>query len=669
MMFNAGKQIGSYTLIKRIGRGGFGEVWLAERKSKFVTTKVAVKLPLEEQVDAEAIKSEAVLWEQASGHPNVLPIIDADEYDGQIVIVSEYAPDGSLDDLLQKEGVLPSRRAVELTIGILSGLEFLHSRKIIHRDIKPANILLQGETPRLADFGISRVMKTTSASMNMSGTPSYMAPEAFDRKRTAQTDIWSVGVMLYQMLKGTLPFPYSNITDLLGALFREEPQPLPDSVPVSLQRIVLKSLAKKPEERYQNVRQMRDDLGDFLISISQKNIEKTLVLEKLPETVASVPLDQTQASPTIQTPASLVNTEKLELKVTKEQSENVSTFNIPSLSPGNKRSKNKTSAYLGIGLLILLAMGSLMGFAWWKSTSEDSVKVAQEPKIKEAGKSTDEKAVTLANQALNEVMLGNYSSAHKISKDSLQLDNNLPLALSINYYSNFRLGIMNGDAAIDLTEAVRPARLDPKNALIKAWLAEVYFYVGDNDMAEKTANEVTTLLLNPVTAIDYYAVGKSKYILREADSSIQDFSKSIMKNPQFAEVYVARGNAYAIDKKTDLALKDFTKAIEVNPQFTYAYIERAQFYVVSNQDVNSAIKDLNKAIEISPWHAYLYSLRGNFYQIKEDYNSAIKDLTKAIEIRPQFVSAYSLRAAIYDAMGNKSLANADRQKYKELGGK
>ncbi len=99
MMFNSGKQIGSYTLIKRLGRGGFGEVWLAERKSKFVTTKVAVKLPLEEQVDTEAIKSEAVLWEQASGHPNVLPIIDADEYDGQVVIVSEYAPDGSLDDL------------------------------------------------------------------------------------------------------------------------------------------------------------------------------------------------------------------------------------------------------------------------------------------------------------------------------------------------------------------------------------------------------------------------------------------------------------------------------------------------------------------------------------------------------------------------------------------
>ena len=155
-MFSQGQEIGVYKLIKLIGKGGFGEVWLAERRAKFVTTKVAVKLPLLENVNIDEIRNEAVLWEQASGHPNVLPIIEADEHDGQIVIVSEYAPDGSLSDLLKKEGSLNSKRAVELAIGVLSGLEFLHSRDIIHRDLKPANILLQGETPRLVDFGLSR---------------------------------------------------------------------------------------------------------------------------------------------------------------------------------------------------------------------------------------------------------------------------------------------------------------------------------------------------------------------------------------------------------------------------------------------------------------------------------------------------------------------------------
>src|SRR3982751_4717874 len=125
-MFRSGQEIGLYTLVKQIGRGGFGEVWLAERRTKFVTTKVAVKLPLDEQVDAETIRSEAALWERASGHPNVLPIIDADEYDGQIAIVSEYAPGGSLEQLLKNSSGLPIKRAVEVAIGILRGLDFLH---------------------------------------------------------------------------------------------------------------------------------------------------------------------------------------------------------------------------------------------------------------------------------------------------------------------------------------------------------------------------------------------------------------------------------------------------------------------------------------------------------------------------------------------------------------
>lgn len=271
-MFRAKQQIGIYTLIERIGRGGFGEVWLAERRAKYVTTKVAVKLPLQEQVDAEAIKKEAHLWERASGHPNIIPIIDADEYDGQVIIVSEYAPDGSLVEVLKKRGSLSITKAVELTIGILNGLEFLHSKEIIHRDIKPENILLQGETPRLADFGISRVMKSNSISINMSGTPAYMSPEAFNRQRTVQTDIWSVGVVLYQMLKGSLPFPHNDLNDLLSAVVRDEPNPLPDSVPPSLQKIILKALAKHPIERYQSAKEMKADLANFLVRISQKNV-------------------------------------------------------------------------------------------------------------------------------------------------------------------------------------------------------------------------------------------------------------------------------------------------------------------------------------------------------------------------------------------------------------
>src|SRR5919107_729053 len=138
-MFHAEQQIGPYTLIRKLGRGGFGEVWLVEKRSNLLTKRVAIKLPNNNQIDLDAVRQEAALGERASGHVNVLPIIDADIYDGQVVIVSEYAPDGSLESWRERHGGrAPSvEKACEMMEGVLSGLAHLHERRIIHRDLKP----------------------------------------------------------------------------------------------------------------------------------------------------------------------------------------------------------------------------------------------------------------------------------------------------------------------------------------------------------------------------------------------------------------------------------------------------------------------------------------------------------------------------------------------------
>ncbi|HWQ33389.1 MAG TPA: serine/threonine-protein kinase, partial [Blastocatellia bacterium] len=193
-----------------------------------------------------------------------------------VVIASEYAPDGSLQGWLNRHGgQAPSiEAAVEMTRGILAGLEHLHQRRIIHRDLKPDNILLQGETPRLADFGISRVVKSTSLSANLAGTPAYMAPEAFQKRRNEQTDLWSVGVILYQMLSGRLPFEGDDLPTACVAVRDEEPAPLPAAVPVWLQQIVTRALLKDPGQRYQSATEMRRDLAEAKLRQERQEAER-----------------------------------------------------------------------------------------------------------------------------------------------------------------------------------------------------------------------------------------------------------------------------------------------------------------------------------------------------------------------------------------------------------
>jgi formylglycine-generating enzyme required for sulfatase activity/serine/threonine protein kinase len=257
-------KIGPYTLVSKLGQGAFGVVWLAEKQSAIATTQFALKLPRDEDIDVEAFRQEAAIWLQASGHPNVLPLIDADIYDGQVIIVSEYVNDGSLAGWLKQHGgKAPSiAAACEIVAGVLAGLAHLHQRRIIHRDLKPENILLQRDNPRVADFGISRLLRTTSQSTNVSGTLAYMAPEAFDGKRNERTDIWAVGVIFYQLLAGRLPYDQQDMVSFIGAIMRHDPAPLPESVPEVLRQVVMKALQREPPQRYQSAIEMRQELRE-----------------------------------------------------------------------------------------------------------------------------------------------------------------------------------------------------------------------------------------------------------------------------------------------------------------------------------------------------------------------------------------------------------------------
>lgn len=280
-MLEKDDQIGDYKLDKFLGRGQFSEVWLAEKQLQFGSRKFRHALKflsnLGDGINLKAAEDEIDTWIEAGGHPNVMSVLDMLVHKGHIIIVSEYAESGSLKNWLDKHGKkAPSNeKAVEMMDGILCGIEHLHSRNIVHRDLKPDNILLQGKFPRIADFGISRIIVENSTLTKANGgSPAYMSPEAFLGSKSPQTDIWSAGVILYEMLTGTYPFGGQTIFDLRDAIQASAPKPIAGNVPLQLQEVIYKALEKDRTNRYQTAQEMSAALRNVWVSVENEVRQK-----------------------------------------------------------------------------------------------------------------------------------------------------------------------------------------------------------------------------------------------------------------------------------------------------------------------------------------------------------------------------------------------------------
>ena len=262
-MLERGDKIGDYVLVRFLGRGQFGEVWLAEKQLQFSKRSFQHALKflfnLGDEINLKSAEAEIDTWIEASGHPNVMSVLDMLVHNDHIIIASEYAEGGSLKKWLsQADGRAPSHeKALEMMTGILSGIEHLHSRNVVHRDLKPDNILLQGNFPRITDFGISRIISAGSMSTVAMGSPFYMSPESFDGSKSTQTDIWSAGVILYEMLTGEHPYRSETIFGLVSAIRQNIPKPLPDNIPPGIRNVVDTALQKDLAIRYQTAQDMR----------------------------------------------------------------------------------------------------------------------------------------------------------------------------------------------------------------------------------------------------------------------------------------------------------------------------------------------------------------------------------------------------------------------------
>ncbi len=271
-MLEKGKKVGEYVLLEKLGAGGFGDVWRAEKRTALDVNHFALKFfrPKEDGVDFDKIGKELAVWKQLKGLPHIISVIELDRFEDYVYVVSDFADGGSLEKWLKTNGGKASTEteAVQIALEILTGLENLHGKGFVHRDLKPDNILLMNGRFCLADFGISREIKTHSKATGTAGTMEYMPPEAFEKTPsvTPQTDIWAVGVILQRLLTGNLPYPQEDYPALVSAILMYEPDEMPESVSRDLREIVRKSLQKKSTDRFQTASEMREVLRDILKS-------------------------------------------------------------------------------------------------------------------------------------------------------------------------------------------------------------------------------------------------------------------------------------------------------------------------------------------------------------------------------------------------------------------
>ncbi len=305
-MLSTGKQLGRYRIHSEIGSGGMGEVLLAEdtELERLVALKV---LPLAVASNTERVRRFVQEAKAASAlnHPNILTIYEIGQIDGSRFIASEFIKGETLRERLKPDKSVSYSQILDITIQIASALQAAHQANIIHRDIKPENIMLREDgLVKVLDFGLAKLTEEkfplnksealTLAQVNTQagtilGTVGYMSPEqARGKPVDERTDIWGLGVVLYEMLTRRKPFEGETTSDVLAAILTGEPKSLRScnpEIPAEFERIIHKTLAKDKEKRYQTAGHLLEELKEFKQNLDFKsNLDRTNLANKQTKT-------------------------------------------------------------------------------------------------------------------------------------------------------------------------------------------------------------------------------------------------------------------------------------------------------------------------------------------------------------------------------------------------
>jgi len=628
---------GRYQIIEELGKGGMGKVYKANDTK--INEKIALKLIKPEvAADKKTIErfSNELKFARKIRHNNVCQMYDLNEEKGTHYITMEYVRGEDLKRLIRKMGQLSVGQVIPIAKQVCDGLAEAHRLGVIHRDLKPQNIMVDEEgNARIMDFGIARSItgKGITGAGVMIGTPEYMSPEQGEVKEVDQrSDIYSLGVILYEMVTGRVPFEGETP---LGIAMKHKsempkhPKELNAQIPDDFNLVILKCLEKEKEKRFQSAGEVHSELEKI-----EKGIPTTerVVPKRKPLTSKEITIKfglKKMLIPSLAIVALAILVVIIWQVIPRKETVPLDSGK-PSIAvlPFADLSPQKDQEYFcdGMAEALLNALTNIKDLRVAARTSAFSFK-DKEQDIREIGEKLN----------VQTVLEGSVRKADEQLRISVQL---------INIADGFQLWSKQYDRKIDDVFAIQDEIAQNIVQALRVELSEE-----EKHILEKSATK-------DVQAYDFYIRGR-KYFqqmhCRSLKYAIEMFSQAIKKDPEYALAYAGLADSYAHyymycdrnKENLDQALISSQKALELDPELAEAHVSRG-LAISQNLEYEEAEKEFETAIRLNPKLFDAYYLYGRTLRVQGKHKQAARLFEQASQVRPEDFQAPTFLVAAYE---------------------
>jgi serine/threonine-protein kinase len=684
-----GRTISHYKILEKLGGGGMGVVYKAEDTK--LKRPVALKfLPLDLTRDDDA--KERFIHEaqtaSALDHPNICNIHEIDETeDGQIFICMAYYQGETLKKKVAG-GHLSMDSVIDLAIQIAQGLAKAHQHGITHRDIKPANIMVTTDgVVKIVDFGLAKLTghtKLTKTGMTI-GTVAYMSPEqARGEEVDHRTDIWSFGVVLYEMLTGQLPFKGEYEQAVVYSILNEEPKPIAESrigVPMELERIVNKVMAKSPDARYQHMDEILDDLQLLKKEIESVTSKQRLIKAKLPQSKRAYFYTGVVSFMVLLFGAGLYLWQSAEKKndAVSFDKYRIAVLPLANISPDPQdeyfaegMTEELISSLSKIGGLKVIARTSVMQY---KDVAKGVTEIGRELKVGTVLEGSVRKVANKLRITLQ--LIDAQSQEHLWSQD---YDREFADVFAIQ--SDIAQRVADVLKVQLLPETKRQIEKKPTENLEahNLYLRGRFYWNKRTEESVRKGFEYFKQAIEQDSsyALAYAGLADSYIILafynatrpEEALPKAKEMTlKALEIDDKIAEVHTSFGHIKQNELDWVGAEREFITAIQLKPSYSTAYHWYANQLAYIGR-IDEAITMNKRAQEFDPLSLIITTAAAwPVYGFARQYDRAINELKKALEMDPNFAVAHNRLGRIYTLIGKYGEAIAELKTAVELSGR